>query len=230
MSDYIGRTAQSVRHVRACLPALLLLCLVACQQPAAPWFVEQRLTRERSPEEKQELMQIVAHLHKGAMQRHVQKEQDQLMCLQGRSLAEATPVRCPSAEEQWQMIDTALQAQGLPIDVYGETRRLLLPVLKRDVAAKADYDVASDAIVRLLPVLQGFPMLYVEVIGHANSREVALSRSWARHIAQTLMDAGIEPARLFVRDAADSEPLATEDAVAGRALNRRVELRLNLAR
>jgi chemotaxis protein MotB len=77
----------------------------------------------------------------------------------------------------------------------------------------------------------------VEVIGHTDRRPIATARfpsNWelssarASAVVRGLIDAGLIPARLSAVGRADTEPLAVERTDAGRARNRRVEIRLRI--
>lgn len=74
------------------------------------------------------------------------------------------------------------------------------------------------------------PSLCIELVGHANSRErtspagrVALAQRRAEQVRATLVRRhGVDPARLVVRAAGDSEPIDSNATANGRRVNSRV--------
>ena len=88
------------------------------------------------------------------------------------------------------------------------------------------------ALDRVADVLRTTPSRRIEVAGHTDSRPVQkqwednwqLSTERARQVGLFLMTRGLEGRRLLIAGYADTDPIDTEDSVAGRARNRRVEL------
>lgn len=75
------------------------------------------------------------------------------------------------------------------------------------------------------------PDLKVIVAGHTDNtgdtlNNLNLSQKRAETVRQYLVDQGIDGSRLTARGYGDTEPTATNDTAAGRAQNRRVELRV----
>ncbi|WP_375285343.1 OmpA family protein [Marinicauda pacifica] len=80
-------------------------------------------------------------------------------------------------------------------------------------------------------VLQTYPATYVDVIGHTDSVGAAdynqlLSERRASSVAQALIQRGVMRDRLYVAGMGESSPVATNDTDAGRAANRRVEIKI----
>lgn len=97
--------------------------------------------------------------------------------------------------------------------------------------------LAGDAVRALLPEMLSQPGAIVSVEGHADNQPLRsaggrfkdnaeLSLERARAVAAVLVDAGLPAASVRVVGWGDSRPQATNDTEAGRALNRRVEIRL----
>ncbi|MCS6786875.1 MAG: OmpA family protein [Thiobacillaceae bacterium] len=79
--------------------------------------------------------------------------------------------------------------------------------------------------------LKRYPQLRVEVAGHTDDRaseayNLALSERRARAVMDYFVQAGIEPARLSAKGYGEGQPIADNRTAAGRAANRRVELRI----
>ena len=79
--------------------------------------------------------------------------------------------------------------------------------------------------------LRKYPDLVVEVAGHTDSAGAAaynqdLSERRANTVRDYLVNAGANPANLSARGYGEAEPIDTNETAAGRANNRRVELRI----
>jgi len=77
--------------------------------------------------------------------------------------------------------------------------------------------------------LRRYPATYVDVVGHADAigtddYNQALSERRAATVADFLVDYDALPARLFVAGRGESEPVASNASIYGRAANRRVEI------
>jgi outer membrane protein OmpA-like peptidoglycan-associated protein len=75
------------------------------------------------------------------------------------------------------------------------------------------------------------PQTYVDVLGHTDSVGSAeynqrLSEQRARAVADYLVSRGVNPARIATRGYGLTMPIATNDTEAGRAQNRRVEIKI----
>ncbi len=83
----------------------------------------------------------------------------------------------------------------------------------------------------LAPVLQGLPGGGFEVTGHtdaqgARAANVALSAARAEAVKDYLVGKGLAAARIATAGAGPDRPVAGNDTPAGRARNRRIELRV----
>lgn len=75
------------------------------------------------------------------------------------------------------------------------------------------------------------PELTVTLIGHTDNtttpdNRARLSLARAQAVADALTARGVDAARIVVKGASDSRPVASNADAAGRALNRRVEIRI----
>jgi OOP family OmpA-OmpF porin len=83
---------------------------------------------------------------------------------------------------------------------------------------------------QVLDLLKGKPALRLEIGGHTDSQasdsyNLDLSKRRAQSVVKWLTDKGIAPARLQAQGFGETRPVADNETAAGRALNRRVEIR-----
>lgn len=93
-------------------------------------------------------------------------------------------------------------------------------------------DAAREALARVSDILKANPDARIVVTGHADERGPAaynerLGQKRAQAVADWLVEAGIERARLEVRSAGEREPLNREHNEAAWRQNRRVEFRVD---
>jgi OmpA-OmpF porin, OOP family len=96
-----------------------------------------------------------------------------------------------------------------------------------DAIAADERGALRDAV----ETLKRYPQLRVEIAGHTDSRGSAvynqgLSERRARAVLDYLANAGIERSRMTSRGYGQTAPIADNATDAGRAQNRRVELRV----
>ncbi len=92
----------------------------------------------------------------------------------------------------------------------------------------ADFYPVLDSVAL---VINEFDKTYVDVIGHTDSRGAAeynqrLSEKRADSVSQYLRSREVVHQRLLTRGLGEEAPVATNDTVEGRTLNRRVEIQL----
>ena len=80
-------------------------------------------------------------------------------------------------------------------------------------------------------VLQEFNQTLVDVIGHTDSTgsrayNMQLSQQRATAVSRALAQNGVDSRRMFVEGRGPDNPVASNATEAGRALNRRVEIRI----
>jgi OOP family OmpA-OmpF porin len=104
-----------------------------------------------------------------------------------------------------------------------------LPVIRFAVGSTV-LDAESYEVLDRAVTLLECPGLRVELVGHADSQgpeamNLELSRWRAESAREYLVSRGVDPDRIVVRGAGESEPVAPNTTARGRALNRRLELR-----
>jgi len=80
-------------------------------------------------------------------------------------------------------------------------------------------------------VLQEFNQSLVDIVGHTDSTgtrayNMQLSQQRATAVSRVLAQFGVDPRRFFVEGRGPDNPVAENTTEAGRALNRRVEIRI----
>lgn len=79
--------------------------------------------------------------------------------------------------------------------------------------------------------LQAYPSSAIDVLGHTDSTgsdayNLDLSRRRAQSVANVLQNYGVNPVRIATQGYGESQPIADNTTEAGRAANRRVEIRI----
>ncbi len=87
------------------------------------------------------------------------------------------------------------------------------------------------ALEQALKVLTEYPSLRIEIIGHTDSRgsrehNLELSQRRAQAVKEHLVAKGIEPRRIESKGEGPDVPITTNDTLAGRQKNRRIEFRV----
>jgi len=98
-----------------------------------------------------------------------------------------------------------------------------------DTGSSTIYPGQKDRIVRVGQSLNRNQRTDVMVVGNTDSVGTAefnqrLSEQRAQAVANTLINAGVNPARIRTRGAGEGNPVATNETAEGRARNRRVEV------
>ena len=109
------------------------------------------------------------------------------------------------------------------------------------VSFKSDYLFATNSAIilpgaqpelqRVSDVLRQYPETTIQVSGHTDNQgsEVynqQLSERRAQAVRDSLVGMGVDPARITIIGYGESRPIASNDTAAGRAQNRRVEVRI----
>ena len=88
---------------------------------------------------------------------------------------------------------------------------------------------AEDKLQHVAEVLQRYPKTRVEIVGHTDNRGTSASNEKladrrAHAVRDVLVGFGVDRARITTRGAGETRPVATNDTLEGRVLNRRVEI------
>lgn len=126
------------------------------------------------------------------------------------------------------------ETAGTGIDVIRQGDELLLRMPAGVTFDFNSYAIRSEfqgPLNEVAQTLGAYPQTYVDVLGHTDSvgsdaYNQTLSEQRAQAVAQYLTARGINPARLATRGYGETMPIATNETEAGRAQNRRVEIKI----
>jgi outer membrane protein OmpA-like peptidoglycan-associated protein len=124
---------------------------------------------------------------------------------------------------------------GTGIEVVRTAEDQIQLVMPSDITF--DYDRADvkaefrSAVLSVADVLKSQPATTIDVIGHADatgsdSYNQTLSERRAQSVAYLLQGEGVQPQRVVAYGRGELQPIASNDNDAGRAKNRRVEIKL----
>jgi outer membrane protein OmpA-like peptidoglycan-associated protein len=135
-------------------------------------------------------------------------------------------------DDQESKLRARLQGTGVSVTRIGDTVVLNMP---GNITFATD---SSNVVSGFYPVLDSVALVineyektYVDIIGHTDSTGSAeynqqLSVARASSVSSYLQSQQVLPQRIIVKGAGEADPIATNDTPEGRALNRRVEIRL----
>lgn len=136
-------------------------------------------------------------------------------------------------DRQEAILRQKLAGSGVQLIREGQNLRLILPAgltfASDSSAITPKFYPTLDSVAM---VLNDFPETLVEVTGHTDATgspeyNQRLSERRARSIARYLAAQGVAPYRLLDRGMGESKPIVPNDTPAGRAQNRRVEIRIH---
>ncbi|MCH8500146.1 MAG: OmpA family protein [Marinobacter sp.] len=134
--------------------------------------------------------------------------------------------QCPDTPSSW-----AVDEVGCPI-MIPEVIRYDLPVTFASGAARFDDEANLSAVAALAELMQQNPGSRVQLLGHTDSvgsveANQRLSEQRVLFVGTLLVNRhGIEPERIEAYGMGPAEPVADNATAEGRAMNRRVEIRL----
>lgn len=133
-------------------------------------------------------------------------------------------------DRQQQDLEAGLRGTGATVERRGDDLIVMLPADVTFAFDKSDirprfYGVLS----RFADTINAYPGTDIEVVGHTDSvgsdgYNLGLSERRGRAVADFLVTQSTDPARLVVEAMGETEPVASNATVDGRAANRRVEL------
>lgn len=122
---------------------------------------------------------------------------------------------------------------GARIDVYGcEIKdKIELPGVQFELNSATLIPASTRVLSDAAQTLKNNPDINVEVAGHTDSTGAAsynqsLSQRRAEAVSQFLVDRGVAASRMSTRGYGEAEPIADNSTKEGRAMNRRVELKV----
>ncbi|MFN3918685.1 MAG: OmpA family protein [Methylohalobius sp.] len=136
-------------------------------------------------------------------------------------------------DRQEAILRQKLADSGVQLVREGQNLRLIMP--SNITFARGSSEITSQfhsILNSVAAVLNEHRETLVEVTGHTDATghpeyNQRLSENRARSVARYLAAQGVDPARLLDRGMGQSKPIAPNDTPAGRAQNRRVEIRIH---
>lgn len=136
-------------------------------------------------------------------------------------------------DHQYREIARDFEGTGADVRRSGDALVIRLPADVTFAFDKSDIQGRFyGPLERFAETIRAYPASDIEVIGHTDSvgsdaYNLGLSERRGRSVADFLVAQGIDPARLVVEGMGETEPVASNATVEGRAANRRVELILH---
>ncbi len=136
-------------------------------------------------------------------------------------------------DRQEAILRQKLAGSGVQLVREGQNLRLIMP---SNITFASDSSEITSQFYSILnsvaTVLNEHRETLVEVTGHTDATgnpeyNQRLSEDRARSVARYLAAQGVDPSRLLDRGMGQSKPIAPNDTPAGRAQNRRVEIRIH---
>ena len=133
-------------------------------------------------------------------------------------------------DRQYEDLEASLRGTGATVERRGDNLVVLFPA---DVTFAFDRaDIRSrfyGPLDAFASVLNEYPGSDVEIVGHTDAAgsdlyNVGLSERRGRSVAEFLVAQRVSPVRLVVQAMGESEPVASNATIEGRAANRRVEM------
>jgi outer membrane protein OmpA-like peptidoglycan-associated protein len=126
------------------------------------------------------------------------------------------------------------QTAGTGVDVIRQGDELLLRMPSGITFAFNRFDIQSQfqtTLDQVAQTLNAYPSTMIDVLGHTDSvggdeYNQRLSEQRAQAVASYLMARGVSQARIAIRGYGETMPIADNGSEAGRAANRRVELKV----
>lgn len=135
-------------------------------------------------------------------------------------------------DKQEKQLRERLANSGVDVQRQGDTLKLVVPsAISFDTGSarlRPEFEAPLDQVAASL---NQFPDTHIQVVGHTDSTggialNQQLSVNRANAVALYLGERGVAPARMQTAGMGPSQPIASNDTAAGRAQNRRVEIKI----
>lgn len=129
-----------------------------------------------------------------------------------------------------QKINELLASEGIQVIQKGETFRIIIPEQKLFVPHTPRQLSTAPRVYDLITrFMRQFDIASVEVAGYTSdngdaSRNLALSRAWARTVADVLRLYALDIRLIYARGYGEAEPIADNARVVGQMINDRIEI------
>lgn len=135
-------------------------------------------------------------------------------------------------DRQQRELERRTAGTGVDVDRRGDELLLSLPEgISFAFNSYAIQPQFRPTLNEVAAILREYPSTYIDVYGHTDSvgtdaYNQTLSENRARSVADYLVSQGVQPARIATRGFGETQPIASNETDAGRAANRRVEIRI----
>ena len=135
-------------------------------------------------------------------------------------------------DQQEAMLREQLDGTGVTVTRMGETIVLSMPGSATFASGSSEVESAFHPVLdSVAVVLDEFNQTYVDIVGHTDSKgskeyNQRLSEKRAKSVARYLESNAVIGARVKADGMGEDEPIATNETREGRAMNRRVEIKL----
>lgn len=136
-------------------------------------------------------------------------------------------------DQQEQELRAQLQGTGVSVTRVGDDIILNMPSnITFDVGSSTIKPQFRDTLQSVALVLQRFDKTIVDVLGHTDSDgsdqfNLNLSRERAIAVASVVSSLGIDARRFYIDGKGETSPIASNATESGKAMNRRVEIRIS---
>lgn len=126
------------------------------------------------------------------------------------------------------------QTAGTGVDVYRQGDELVLRMPSGITFPVDRFDIQpqfQSTLNQVAQTLASYDQTYIDVLGHTDSTgsdayNQSLSERRAQSVASYLSACGVAQARMGIRGYGEAQPIASNETEAGRAQNRRVEIKV----
>lgn len=133
-----------------------------------------------------------------------------------------------------QQRDLERQTAGTGVDVIRQGDEIVLNMPSGVTFATNSYTIEprfQNVLGEVATTLAKYPSTFIDVRGHTDSTggdsiNVPLSQNRAQSVANYLTSRGVQPARIETRGYASSQPVGDNSTESGKAVNRRVEIKI----
>lgn len=130
--------------------------------------------------------------------------------------------------------DLRRETAGTGVEITREGNELVLNMPSSITFPTNSYAIQPEfrsTLDQVAQTLNAYPSTYIDIYGHTDSTgtpaiNIPLSQNRAQSVADYLISRGVNPARIATRGFGATQPIASNETEAGRAANRRVEIRV----
>ena len=136
-------------------------------------------------------------------------------------------------DRQEEKLRQELRNSGVKIERVGDDIHLNMDQsITFDVDSDQTRPASYDLLISVSKVLKEFDKTMIDITGHtdsdgAESYNQALSERRARSVAQQIASYGVLPERLLIAGYGEARPITSNNTVAGKQANRRVEIQIS---